>query len=180
MCCRISRTPGSPTWLVPVYINFPSGGRSSQAAPRAVQTFPLASVPYTASSGAVWMVIFLGTGSYVVGRSNMFQHCLSSDNDCDGHLGTADWRSWVLIVLSWPLSNACYQVLLLLERAWHLVDTRIWRLFYLSFGFPHPLLFQTCDWAVHWQCNLRNSRIIVEYSCVSSAHFSFSKRSTNF
>lgn len=95
--CRISRTPGSPTWPVPVYINFPPGGRSSQSAPRAVQTLPLASVPYTASSGAGWMAIFLGTGSYVVGRSNMFQHCLSSDNYCDGHLGTADWRSWVLM-----------------------------------------------------------------------------------
>lgn len=46
VCCRISHTPGSPTWLVPAYIDFPPGGSSSLAAPCAVQTLP------TASSGA--------------------------------------------------------------------------------------------------------------------------------
>lgn len=94
ICCRICHTPGSPMWPMPVYLNFPPGGRSPQAA---VQTLPLASVPYTASSGAGWMVIFLVTGSYDVGRLSMFQCCISSGNYCDGHLGMADWRSWVLI-----------------------------------------------------------------------------------
>lgn len=97
VCCRMSCTPGSPTWLVRACISFPPGGRSSQAAPRAVQTLPSAAVPYTAGLAAGWMVVFLVTGSYDVGRSNVFQRCLSSSNYCDGHLGTADWRSWVLI-----------------------------------------------------------------------------------
>lgn len=42
-------------------------------------------------------VVFLVSGSYDVGRSKMFQHCPSSGNFCEGHLRTADWRSWALI-----------------------------------------------------------------------------------
>lgn len=40
-----------------------------------------------------------------------------------------------------------------------LVGAWIPGLFSLSFRFPHPLLFQTCDSALYWQSNHRSSGI---------------------
>lgn len=54
-----------------------------------------------------------------------------------------------------------------------LVGAWIPGLFSLSFRFPHPLLFQTCDSALYWQSNHRSSGIKLGVSAPLSSFFFF-------